>query len=739
MPQMEMQSTSSGEKPMSIFARRFQAPRWGIKPMVGFGLAMATLLAAGVLQYRIIGILIQSESWVAHTHEVATELEGLYSGLQQAESGTRGYVATGVEEYVALYREGVGRADKHLRAVRTLTADDATQQQNLARLVELAAAKRKVMENLVALRREQGFAAASEELRKGEGLRLMTSIQALTDAMEGRENDLLIVRQAASRSAARKAWLAILLGTILALSFTLGASWTAHRDASKRGRAEELVRKASLYSRNLLEASLDPLVTISREGKITDVNQATELATGVARQQLIGSDFSTYFTEPEEARKGYQQVFAQGSVQDYPLAIRHTSGRVTDVLYNATLFKNESGHVEGVFAAARDITKTKRAEDELRKSEQRFRLAVEGVKDYAIIMLDPEGRVASWNRGAELLKGYRSEEIVGQHFSCFYTREDIDRGKPQKELGRAAAQGRFEDEGWRVRKDHSKFWANVVITPIYSNEGRPSGFSKVTCDITERKRAEEELACRAEELTRSNAELQQFAYVASHDLQEPLRMVASFTQLLAQRYQGKLGADADEFIGYAVGGARRMQVLVNDLLEYSRVGTRGKEFSPVDCEKLLETVLVSLQKTLEESDGQVTHDPLPAVLGDETQLGQVLLNLVGNALKFHGSEPPRVHVSAQEVNGEWRFSVRDNGIGIDPQQAERIFLLFQRLHTRAEYPGTGMGLAIAKKIVERHGGRIWVESAPGKGSTFYFSLPMKEVTHGSELRASAAG
>lgn len=200
-------------------------------------------------------------------------------------------------------------------------------------------------------------------------------------------------------------------------------------------------------------------------------------------------------------------------------------------------------------------------------------------------------------------------------------------------------------------------------------------------------------------------------------------MVASFTQLLGQRYKGQLDADADEFIGYAVDGARRMQALVNDLLSYSRVGTRGKELVAVDFEQVLQMVLTNLQARLEEGGGQVTHDPLPTVMGDETQLWQVLQNLVGNALKFHGSEPPRVHVSAQEIKGEWRFSVRDNGIGIEPQFAKRIFLVFQRLHSRAEYPGTGLGLAIAKKILERQGGRIWMESEPGKGSTFYFSLP----------------
>jgi PAS domain S-box-containing protein len=297
----------------------------------------------------------------------------------------------------------------------------------------------------------------------------------------------------------------------------------------------------------------------------------------------------------------------------------------------------------------------------------------------------------------------------------------------------------------RFQADCRFIWPNgearhvVCQGEICRNEfDQPVRIIGTLLDVTERKRAEEELARRAEELARSNADLQQFAYVASHDLQEPLRMVASFTQLLAQRCAGKLGADADEFIGYAVDGAHRMQVLVNDLLEYSRVSTRGKEFSGVDCEKILETVMADLQKALEESGGRVTHDPLPTVQGDQTQIFRVLLNLLGNALKFHGSEPPRVHVSAQEVNGEWQFSVRDNGIGIDPEHSSRIFLLFQRLHTRQEYLGTGMGLAIAKKIVERHGGRIWVESQPGKGSTFYFSLPVKVVTHERELQRSAA-
>ncbi|MFQ5862655.1 MAG: ATP-binding protein [Candidatus Brocadiales bacterium] len=225
------------------------------------------------------------------------------------------------------------------------------------------------------------------------------------------------------------------------------------------------------------------------------------------------------------------------------------------------------------------------------------------------------------------------------------------------------------------------------------------------------------------DLERSNAELQQFAYVASHDLQEPLRMVASYTQLLARRYKGKLGADADEFIAFAVDGAIRMQRLINDLLEYSRVGMRGEPFKPTDCTTLFDQAVTNLQVAIEGNGAVVTHDALPTVMADAVQLGQVFQNLIENAIKFRGKEQLYIHVSAEQKGNEWVFSVRDNGIGIEPQYFYQIFIMFRRAHDKTDYPGTGIGLTVCRKIVERHGGRIWVESEPGKGSTFYFTIP----------------
>jgi signal transduction histidine kinase len=243
-------------------------------------------------------------------------------------------------------------------------------------------------------------------------------------------------------------------------------------------------------------------------------------------------------------------------------------------------------------------------------------------------------------------------------------------------------------------------------------------------EIAGRKRAEKEIMRYADELKRSNYELQQFACVASHDLQEPLRMISSYLQLIERRYKSKLDPDADEFIEYAVDGAKRLQNMINGLLEYSRVETSGESFESVDCEKVLVDTLANLKVAIEESSTVITHDPLPTVMADRSQVLQLFQNLIGNAIKFRSQEAPRIHVTAGHEDDEWTFSVKDNGIGIEEQYKDRIFDLFQRLHSRG-YSGTGIGLSVCKRIVERHGGKIWLESRVGKGSTFYFTIPFK--------------
>ncbi|PYU93795.1 MAG: hypothetical protein DMG25_08425 [Acidobacteria bacterium] len=351
---------------------------------------------------------------------------------------------------------------------------------------------------------------------------------------------------------------------------------------------------------------------------------------------------------------------------------------------------------------------------------------VESSED-AIVSRAREGNVLSWNRGAEKMFGYSAEEAIGRPISMLVPPECArELGQIQERVAQGESVGRYETV--RMAKDGRRIDVSLVVSPIFDAAGRITGASSIHRDITERKRAEEALARRAKELERSNTELEQFAFVASHDLQEPLRMVASYTQLLAERYQGKLDADADEFIAFAVEGAQRMQKLIHDLLTYSRLGTRREEFKPTECGQALGRALQNLAASIEESRASVTHDPLPTVMADGSQLTQLFQNLVSNAIKFGDQQPPRVHISAERNDAEWTFSVQDHGIGIDAQYADRIFVIFQRLHPRNEYPGTGIGLAISKKIVERHRGRIWFESKLGEGATFKFTIPADGVT-----------
>ena len=322
---------------------------------------------------------------------------------------------------------------------------------------------------------------------------------------------------------------------------------------------------------------------------------------------------------------------------------------------------------------------------------------------------------------AELIRGQRKfQELPILFITTVYQSEDFAR--------RSFDSGAFDYITKPVNSSVLKSKVQVFLTLQRQKNQLAKANAELQAEIIERKKAAAGLvaanaraAVTMAELERSNEELEQFAYVASHDLQEPLTIVINYLQLLQRIYQGQLDSKADEFIDYAVVGANRMKALINDLLAYTRVGTRGYE--PTDCDVVLDQAVTNLQVTIEKSGAEVTRDPLPSVMGDALQLTQVFQNLIDNALKFHNEQPPVVHISAKKTSAVWTFSIQDNGIGLDSRFAERIFAIFQRLHTREEYSGTGIGLAVTKKIVERHGGRIWVESEVGKGTTFHFTLP----------------
>src|SRR6202049_1615362 len=377
-----------------------------------------------------------------------------------------------------------------------------------------------------------------------------------------------------------------------------------------------------------------------------------------------------------------------------------------------------------VTAAIRDISVRKDAEKHLAQMEGRYRGLLEAAPD-AMVVVNQRGEIVLLNVQAEKQFGYRRDELLGQEVTNIIPVGFAERLLADDLRSAEDALGQQIGTGIEViggRKDGSKCPIEIMLSPLESADGIL--VTAAIRDISVRKSSEEHLVKTVAELKRSNDELQQFAYVASHDLQEPLRMVASYTQLLAQRYKGRLDSDADEFIAYAVDGSNRMQGLIQDLLAYSRAGTNGKALHEISSEKALNEAVANLRATIQESGAVVTHDSLPAITTDDTQLVQVFQNLVGNAIKYRSAEDPRVHVSATKNGGqEWIFSVRDNGLGIDPQYFERIFVLFQRLHGREEFKGTGIGLTICKKILEGLGGKIWVESQPAKGSTFYFALP----------------
>jgi PAS domain S-box-containing protein len=614
--------------------------------------------------------------------------------------------------------------------------------------------------------------------------------------------------------------------------------------------------------RGLLEAAPDAMVVVSEAGEIVLVNVQAEKQFGYQRDELVGQKIMNIIPEGfaerliADANRSVADALAQHIGEGIELSGRRRDG--TEFPIEIMLSPLESAEGILVTAAIRNISSRKAAEahlakaegkrqfveNSLRESEERYRMLLDGIQDYAIFMMDPQGQILSWNAGAELIKGYRADEIIGQNFSCFFPPKDIEQGRPEDILRLTAAGGRHEEQGVRVRKDGSQFLASLTFTALYDQAGNLRGFSEFSHDLTEskeaaakyrglleaapdamvvvneageivlvnvqaekqfgyrrdelvgqkvmniipegfaerliadatrstaealaqqigmgielsgrrkdgtefpieimlsplestegilvtaairnisaRKKSEQELAVANQVLEESNLELKQFAYIASHDLQTPLRSIAGFVQLLQQEYEGKLDEQARDWILRTVRAVARMQTLIRDLLSYSRVEARSGPFTQIPFVDIVNDALILLESSIHDSGGQVACGKLPIVMGDRSQLVQLMQNLIGNGLAYRSDKPPHIHISAERGGKDWIFSIRDNGIGIDPKHYEPIFEIFKRLHHQKDKPGTGIGLAVCRRVVTRHGGKIWVESESGYGSTFHFTIP----------------
>ena len=496
-------------------------------------------------------------------------------------------------------------------------------------------------------------------------------------------------------------------------------------DVSERKRAEENVRQLA----NLVESSGDAIIGIDGEGVIKSWNPAASQLYGYSSSEVVGRSVDTLVPPDclQEEREHMARVLTGETIDLYEATRVRREGELVEVSVSLSPVKDAVGTIVGASAISRDITERKRAEEALRQVQEGFRSAFENAPiGVGLFSVDQSARRQLLQVNASLceITGYSAQELLTTNLDAITHPLDLEKESPLAERLLAGEIPNYRLEKRYLRQDGSLVWTMQNVSTVYDSFGK-------LLYITERKHAEKqleeaagELERRAAELERSNADLQQFAYAASHDLSEPLRMVSSYVTLLARRYTEQLDQNAHDFIGFAVEGVERMQALIDGLLLYSRAGAGEYARTSVDCNTVVSEVLSAIEASIDESGAEITVQPLPVIEADRTQLSQLFQNLISNAIKF-AEGTPRVSVSAEREGESWHFQVADNGIGIDPAHADRIFAVFQRLHSRENYAGSGIGLAICKRIVERQGGHIWVEARAEGGSTFHFTIPVQ--------------
>lgn len=516
------------------------------------------------------------------------------------------------------------------------------------------------------------------------------------------------------------------------------------RDITDRKQTEEALRRSEARKSAVLESALDAIISVDQKGKVIDWNPAAEKIFGYSRELVLGRDILELI-EPrstvELQRRGLARFFQTGRGrlfgQRIEAAAMRANGAEFPVELTITRIPGDDPLLFTIFI--RDITDRKRTEEALRKSEERFRLLVEGVEDYAIYMLDTHGRITSWNAGAERIYGYRAQEIIGRRFHRFYTPEDCERKKPDQALAVATADGRFQDECWHVRKNGTEYWASFVITALRDDNGKLYGFSKIARDITKRKHAEDEIRRlnselerrvqeRTTELQTAHQEMEAFSYSISHDLRAPLIHIAGFVEMLRSELEGKIDDKSRRHLQTICDSTENMGRMIADLLGLSRLGRAELHRVRLNLTDVVREAQRELKAQLQGRRVVWIVPELPEVLADPFLLRQAIFSLLGNAVKFtRPREEARIEVGVESTPTEHVVFVRDNGVGFDMKYASKLFGVFQRLHTASEFEGSGIGLANVRRIIQRHGGRTWAESVLGEGTIVYFTLPITSL------------
>lgn len=523
---------------------------------------------------------------------------------------------------------------------------------------------------------------------------------------------------------------------------------TKEHEMSNSHLARELARQgAEHYLRMVDEIEDYAIILLNTKGIIQNWNKGAQKIKGYEPEEVIGRHFRIFYPQVDrdqglpEALLMQAAEFGRATHEGWRVKKDGSAFWANVVI---TALHDEQNKVVGFTKVTRDLTERKKTEDELRhkaeyltrkieelrQSEERYHKMVAEVQDYAILMLDREGKILNWNAGAERIKGYKASEIVGKSFTNFYLPHDRESGLPHKLLKEAVQMGRASHEGWRMRKDGTAFWGHVVITALHDDQDNVIGFTKVTRDLTGKKNAEEQLQQYAQELERKNEELEEFAYVASHDLKEPLRKILAFGDLVYHNYKDKVDDRLANYLTRMREAAYRMMALIDDLLRFSRVGNEQEQFELTSLNSVIDSVVQDLEPIIRQKNATVVAGPLPTLKVRRSQLQQLFQNLIGNALKFNDKSEPRVTITGKKVEngdlhrqGKCQITVADNGIGFSNEYKHRIFDIFQRLHGYNEYGGSGIGLAICKKIVEAHNGEIEAFGEEGKGATFVLTLP----------------